>query len=169
MMHERSALGPRLDFDDWSVAFPERGHLFLPLTDLRSAVSLAPPAKEDGLWLIRAESGVAVIVPGAVKVLRNGAPVVGLAVLHHGERIELAGHAARFHEIQRITVEADSRLLGRRCPQCHITLEKGVEVFRCPLCGEGYCDDCWKDLSGKRCCSRNCRFSPGPVADGQPS
>jgi hypothetical protein len=164
-MPDRSIAFPRLDFEEGSVTFPERGrHGFLVLTDLGR---LQPGASglQEGVWLFRAESGACGIIPGLTRILREGVRVSGLAVLHHGEQLDIAGRKARFCELGKITLAADSHLLGRSCPYCHDPLAEGREVYRCPLCGEAYCLDCWAELSDKRCYSRNCRFSPGPVLE----
>ncbi len=102
---------PLLDFGSWVVPLPGRGHhVFLSSRDLRVALPSAPSGAEPGVWLMRTESGVGVIIPVEAEVVREGIPVVGLAV-------------------------------------------------------PAYCDDCWDLLDGARCCSQDCRFSPGPLAD----
>jgi hypothetical protein len=144
-------------------------HAFLASRDLRTPRTEDPPASEPGVWLLRPASGVGVIIPVGVDLIRNGVPVVGLAVLHHGEKLEFADRLARFREIQQVILGPGSRLIGRRCPLCHVPLREKQTVIRCPLCGEGYCIDCWEQLTDARCCSRNCQFSPGPVTGGEAS
>jgi hypothetical protein len=155
---------PRLDFGDWYLAFPDRGnHVFLPASDLRKTVAQESTTTEAGLWLMRAESGVAVILPGSVSLVREGLPVIGVAVLHQGDRVEVAGQTATFQEVQYTKLGQGNRLVGRKCQHCHVPHEEGESPVRCPLCGEGYHHDCWLELSGKRCATRNCPFSPGEV------
>jgi hypothetical protein len=155
---------PCLDFGEWTVAFPNKGqHAFLTEGDLRTILEAPPPEQREGVWLFRAESGVCGIVPVLVTVSRDGVGVVGLAVLHHGQNVDIGGSRATFHEVQRITLSADSRLHGRKCPYCHDVLETPASVLRCPLCGEAYHESCWKELIGKHCCSRACRFAPDSI------
>jgi hypothetical protein len=157
---------PVLDFSSWTVPFPERGaRAFLPSAHLTEVMADDPAPGTPGLWLLRAASGVGVVMPVDIEVVRGGSPVVGLAVLHHGERIEFANRLARYYEVQRIILEPGSRLIGRKCPLCHVPLRAGQLLIRCPLCGEGYCADCWEQLSGSRCCSRNCQFSPDALVE----
>lgn len=156
---------PVLDFGSWVIPFPDRGlYAFLSSEDLQTLRSAEPAATEPGMWLLRPASGVGVIIPVDVAIARDGVPVVDLAVLHHGEVLEFADHQATFREVQKIVIAAGSRLAGRKCPLCHGLLAEGQDAVRCPLCGEGYCTDCWAQLSGSRCCSRDCRFSPGAIA-----
>lgn len=101
-------------------------------------------------------------MPGQTKVVRNGGLVVGMGILRHGDWIEIDGHRARFFEIQKTVLGADNHLVGRQCLLCLGGLAAGDTAIRCPLCGTGYHEDCWKELMNKnsRCCSRNCRFAP---------
>ncbi|WP_432979451.1 hypothetical protein [Dactylosporangium sp. CA-233914] len=155
---------PCLDFGDWRVAFPPRGqHSFLPSHALTMPQDSPPDEDESGIWLARAESGASLAVPVRIRVLRNGLPVVALAALHHGDRLEFAGHRVGFHEVRRTHVAAGSRLVDTRCSQCHTPLGAGTAVVACPLCGGVYHDDCWHYLADRRCYSRSCNFSPGPV------
>jgi hypothetical protein len=160
-----TALGstlPNLDFGTWVVPFPERGHhVFLGSDDLHTPREAGIGEVGHGIWLMRTDSGAGVIIPSEAEVVRDGVPVVGFAVLHHGEHIEFASHLARFAEVQRVVIEQGSRLDGRKCPHCLVMHEAGEEVIRCPFCGEGYCLDCWEALIGARCCSRSCPLAPG--------
>jgi len=152
---------PSLDFGEWRVAFPPRGHhAFLPSRSLVGTLSDDPPANESGLWLARAESGASLVIPAQLRVLRSGLPIVGLATLHHGERLDFAGHAVWFKEVRRAQVEPGGALVNVNCPQCHSPLEEGVKVICCPLCSSPYHDDCWNYIADKRCYSRSCHFSP---------
>jgi hypothetical protein len=157
---------PYLDFTGRIVPFPERGqHWFLPMDDPMIPLAEAPTDTRQGIWLFRAESGVCGIIPGQVRCTRAGLRIVGLAVLHHSDLIDVAGKKGKFFEIRRTTLTAGSRLIGRQCGYCCSEHQEGTLVYRCPLCGEAYCTDCWAELALQRCCSRNCRFSPGPVAE----
>jgi hypothetical protein len=67
--------------------------------------------------------------------------------------------------LRRMKLAADSHLVGRPCPYCHTPHAAHATVYRCPLCGEAYCEDCWLGLESKRCCSRDCRYSPGRLQE----
>jgi hypothetical protein len=165
-MSDIATFAPTLVFRGWSVNFPEKGqHSFLALDDLKNPVANQTPPRHDGVWLFRAESGVCGIIPGRVRVVRNGIVVAGIASLHHGQRVELDGKSAQFCEVYRIVLSDGDRFIGRRCPFCRDAHRAGAAVLRCPLCGEGYCERCWQELTGKHCCSRSCRFSPGPLGE----
>ena len=152
---------PRLDFGEWVVPFPDRGHyVFLPSGSLRRAQREGPADQESGVWLGRAESGVSVLLPVRLEVHRGAVKPVFLAVLHQGDELYFAGHTVRFHEVQKVILAADSRLVGRKCQQCRIRLAAGSGVMQCPLCAAAYCDDCWEFLKRGRCYSRGCSYSP---------
>ena len=156
---------PRLDFEGFSLAFPERGQSgFLTFSDLTRLQQTTAGARE-GAWLFRSESGSCGIIPFRTRVLRESVLVVGIAVLHHLDQLEIGNQKARFCELGKILLNASHHLTGRSCPFCHDRLADGQEVYRCPLCGEAYCLDCWAELNGKRCCTRSCRFSPGDVLE----
>jgi hypothetical protein len=168
MVETRGAL-PRLDFETVSVSFPERGgHAVLCLPDLSQLRDSPPTDPRQAVWLFRARSGLCGLIPGAVRVLRDSTRVAGLAILRHGDHLDIAGTRAQFFELRKIRITAESRLLGRRCPCCHEPLEVDAVVCRCPLCGEAYCQDCWSELHHKQCFSRGCRFSPGPFVEPAP-
>ncbi|MFD8301604.1 hypothetical protein ACFV29_04470 [Streptomyces sp. NPDC059690] len=154
-------LFPRLDFKGWRVVLPERGHQFLLSSEnLREPLDAKVADRKSGLWILRTESGLGVVVPDGLAVIRNGTAITGMAVLHQGDTLEFGGRLATYEEVQRLTLTVGDALVDRRCPHCFTALAVGSEVIRCPLCGEGYCPDCWEHLVGSRCCSRNCHFSP---------
>jgi hypothetical protein len=162
---------PKLDFGDFGVSFPARcAHAFLALDDLQAPDDLrelhvrGPQTDDVGIWLLRSKSGASIILPVVVPVVRNKYRVVDLAVLHHGDALEFAGHDVIFREIEEITLGPKNRATGHRCPQCHSPHRDGALVVSCPFCGEAYCDDCWRHLNGRRCFSRGCRFAPCPVS-----
>ncbi|CAM5519151.1 putative protein OS=Streptomyces aurantiogriseus OX=66870 GN=GCM10010251_47230 PE=4 SV=1 [Streptomyces aurantiogriseus] len=152
---------PRLDFRGWCIVLPERGRRFLlPAENLREPLNADVSERKSGLWVLRTESGLGVLVPDGMDVIRNGTAITGMAVLHQGDTLEFGGRLAVYEEVQRLTLDPDDALTGRHCPHCFTTFTAGTGVVRCPLCGEGYCPDCWEHLVGSRCCSRNCHFSP---------
>ncbi|MFE6745302.1 RING finger protein [Kitasatospora purpeofusca] len=152
---------PRLDFGEWVVPFPDRGHyVFLPSDSLRHARSEPPTAQESGVWLGRTESGASVLLPLRLEVVRGSVKPVFLAVLHQGDELYFAGHTVVFHEVQHTLLATKSRLVGSKCQQCRKRLAAGDSVVQCPLCGGLYCDDCWKFLDRDRCYSRGCSYSP---------
>jgi hypothetical protein len=159
---------PSLDLGSAVLMFPQRGsHAFLPCADLRHPRLVEESGGEPGIWLARAKSGAALIIPAGVEVRRNGQGVVKIVVLHHGEKIDFAGRTVSFAEVEKLRLDAGNRRVGWRCPQCHRSFKEGDEVLQCPFCEELYCTDCWEFLTGKRCFSRNCNFVPVPV--GSPS
>jgi hypothetical protein len=159
---------PQLRFASGSVPFPERGHHhFLPASDLLHAQAEASLEGRPGVWMLRTESGLCSLVPVGVGLACGNQPVIGLVILHHGQWVEIEGKGekARFLEIRHLTLNAGDHRLGRQCSFCHDRHAVGKSVYCCPLCGEAYCEDCWRELAGRRCCSRSCQFSPGPVDD----
>jgi LSD1 subclass zinc finger protein len=155
---------PRLDFGGWYVAFPERGsYEFLASDDLRATRAEPPGEDESGVWIGRAESGICVLMPVRLEVRRSGLRPVGLAVLHHGDEVYLAGHSVKYHEVQPTVLVGTSRQVGGRCVQCRTRLTEGAEIIRCPLCHVPYCIDCWDFLIGRKCYSRGCNYSPCEV------
>ncbi|WP_412543197.1 RING finger protein [Longispora sp. K20-0274] len=152
---------PRLDFGDWYVTFPQRGrYIFLPADQLREAREEPPGQNECGLWLGRAESGLSVIIPVRLAVLRGGLPTVVFAVLHHGDQLRLAGYDVDFHEVRSVRVGESSRLIGQECQQCRAEIVRSADIVQCPLCQAAYCSDCWDFLANKRCYSRACNYAP---------
>jgi len=152
---------PCLEFEDAMVPFPERGQrVFLEeggVAPTEEHNSVAGP----GMWLARVESGLSCIVPSKTVVTCEARPVVGLVVLHHGQRLLFAGRVAQFLEVAQTVLTSPHYLIGRQCNYCRDHHSAGALVVCCALCGEAYCQDCWSELAGRRCCSRNCRFSPG--------
>lgn len=166
-MSEGRTPAPRLRFDQWSFEFPERGHAaFRALPDLRTPVDPPGEAGARGVWFFRAEAGVCGIIPQVVRVEREGRRVVGIAILHHGDEVTIEDQKARFYEVVRAILPPRSPAPAWICPLCKGRFEAGAVVLRCPLCGERYHVECWNSLEGKRCCSRSCRFAPGPVLEG---
>ena len=167
MPAQRNAPLPRLEIGEQIVALPERGqHIFLEVGESDVRTSEEAEHGKMGLWLFRAESGVCGVIPGRLPVTADGIRVSGLAILHHGMRVQIGDRRAVFYEVRRDRLNDSSRLVGRKCPSCHDAHEADKILYRCPLCGEGYCEDCWAELEGKRCYSRNCDFSPGRLAEG---
>jgi hypothetical protein len=155
---------PCLDFGEWIVPFPQRGHYeFLASDALRTTQSDGPTAEQSGVWLGRAESGSSVLLPVRLEVRRGTVRPVLVAVLHQGDELYFAGHVVQFHEVRLQRVAAGSRLVGRRCQQCRRRLTEAMDVVRCPLCDAPYCGDCWEFLTYGRCYSRGCTYSPAPV------
>ncbi|MEU1603068.1 hypothetical protein [Micromonospora matsumotoense] len=164
LMIEIPAVGPYLDFDDFTVQLPERGtHGYLPCAGLPTAELRDTAGDGAGVWLARSRAGHSLIIPDGVDVVRNGRRVIGLAVLHHGDRVAFAGQLAWFSEVRQLRLPTGHVLVGHRCQQCHTTFTADSEVVLCPLCGEGYCEDCWEHLRGVRCYSRDCHMVPVPV------
>ena len=160
-MVRANAVVPRLDFGDWHVPFPNRGHyVFLSVRDLQRPLPQPPPDQESGAWLGRVESGACVILPVRLDVQREGVKTVIFAVLHQGERLRFAGHDVLFQELRVVTLKANARMLGQACNQCRVTLVRGARIVQCPLCRAAYCDDCWAFLANRRCYSRSCSYSP---------
>ncbi|MEV6797336.1 hypothetical protein AB0M91_03205 [Micromonospora rifamycinica] len=163
-MVEIPAIGPYLDFDDFTVRFPERGtHGYLPCADLGSAAFAETADDGPGVWLARSKAGQSLMMPAGVDVVRNGRRVIGLAVLHHADQVAFAGQLAWFSEVRQSRLRAGDVMVGHRCQQCHATFAVDAEIVLCPLCGEGYCEDCWEHLRGVRCYSRDCHMVPVPV------
>lgn len=156
--------GPWLQIRDTRIEMPKRGHCsFIEMANPTAATDWDPARHVPGLLLFRAASGISGIMPVDITVLRNGASVASVSVLHHGDAISIAGVNAKFYEIERTTIEAASYLLKRTCNYCKSSFDLGHYAITCALCGEGYHEDCWAELHGHRCCSRNCSFSPGSV------
>ena len=156
---------PWLQFREFRVHMPARGHsLFLDLSESARLLEGEPPRGRVGLTLFHAASGVCGVMPIEVSARKGMKPIVGLAVLHHGDELNIAGYRAVFCELARLTVQPQDHVLRRCCLYCKDPFRAGDTVIRCPLCNEAYCEKCWADLSGKPCCSRNCSFSPGPFA-----
>ena len=156
---------PRLTLGDVSHAFPDRGgSVFVPLPRGGNGDPAAPDVERPGIWLFRAESGVCGVIPVGVELQRDGIPMAGMCLLHHGQRLDAGdGLAGVFEELWLERLEPGSRSIGRRCPACRTVLREGQAVIRCPLCSERYCQGCWEELANKRCYSRRCRFSLQPL------
>lgn len=156
---------PYLDFGDFQVSFPPRGaQAFLAVDQLRVPQTKEPETGDVGMWLLRSKSGPSIVLPVGLPIVRNNYRVVDIAVLHHRDLLELAGYDVIFREIEQVTLGDRSTLTSHRCPQCHSEHSVGKSVTVCPFCGEGYCDDCWQFLGGRRCFSRDCHFAPCPVS-----
>jgi hypothetical protein len=152
---------PRLECNHHEIAFPARGaNLFLRLSELSPTDS---DGDAEGVWIFRAEAGMCGLIPGTVRVVRGGIRIAGLAILHHGDSLQIGAYTVRFVEIRTRVLDAGSRLIGKRCINCRSRFESGVELSHCPYCNEPYHQDCWAALAGKKCHSRNCRFSPGQL------
>lgn len=152
---------PRLDFGDWYVLFPVKGHHeFLSADSLRETRPHVPDSCPPGLWMSRTESGICVVLPVKLEFRRESLRPVHIAVLHHGDNLHFAGHDVRFYEIQRARLGLTVQSAKHRCLQCRTRLVSGDIVVQCPLCNGLYCDDCWAFLELRRCYSRGCRYSP---------
>ena len=157
---------PLLHFDGWELHFPERGrHLYLEANNLPQSSNGTSFNPANGIWLFRAESGSCGILTGKLRLTRNDLVVRGLVILHHGDQVEWAGMKGHFLEVRKRVVTLENGLLQRSCAYCHFELQQGEGVLCCPLCRATYHEDCWNDLTGKRCCSRDCRFSPAKLPE----
>jgi len=155
---------PCLDFGEWIVPLPQRGHYaFLASDALRATQLEGPTAEQSGIWLGRAESGVSVLLPVRLDVRQGNVRPILVAVLHQGDELYFAGHVVQFHEARLQLVAAGSRLVGQHCQQCRRRLVEAMEIVRCPLCTVPYCGDCWEFLKYRRCYSRGCTYSPPPL------
>lgn len=153
---------PCLQFRGFRTPMPPRGQLtFLDLAAAPLLIESPVPDGKPGLILFRATSGVCGIMPVEISARKADKPVFGLAVLHHGDELNIAGYPAVFCEIFRLTLQPEDQQLRRPCPYCQESFQVADQVIRCPLCNEAYHEKCWTGLSGEKCCSRNCSFSPG--------
>ncbi len=149
-----------LKIGDRMIGMPERGgKLFLDGSDL-STITEEQQEKQTGLLLFRAQSGLCGLIPYGVRVKRAEWYAVGIMMLHHGDQLRINGHPAVFNEIVRNSPHDEPALTARLCPMCHDALESSAEVLRCPLCGEGYHEDCWTEVGKQHCFSRDCFFIP---------
>lgn len=152
-----------LEVQSKRIPFPERGkQVFLRIDDWE----LSEIESGNGFWLFRAESGACGILPEKLRITRSNLAVRCIAVLHHGDKVTIEEIPARFWELFTTHLHPDDRLVGKNCQYCGCAHEAGEQVFACPYCSAAYHEDCWKELESKKCCSRNCRFSPGKIEVG---
>lgn len=150
---------PRLESDNGFIAFPAKSEQVFYDLELR-LVSESQVAGTSGFWLLRAESGLAGLVPADCTIYRDGKLVSGLAILHEEDRITIGVHSLRFREIGEEEAAGSCGLSGERCGLCSSVFGADTAIRRCPLCGRGYCTTCWGHRSMQRCGSPFCRFSP---------
>lgn len=125
---------PGLTFRGTCIPFPDKGsHRFFDPTSLEVSTPVHGGTGAPGLCLFRAESGVCGIIPIKMRVIHRKTQVAGLAVLHHGDALEIDGAVATFRELSRLTLAADHHLVSRPCPYCREEHTPEKTVVRCPI------------------------------------
>lgn len=126
---------------------------FLTSSDRSNELSLMVqrPAEYLAAFMMTNSGWVLMSPPGHNAVSVNHVPVIGLKILNHGDRIEMAEVSLRFIAEVTETLEADSALIaeGKGCPWCQENFEAGDTVIHCPRCGLAHHAECWAD--GKKC------------------
>jgi hypothetical protein len=153
------AFQPRIVCPRWTIRAPEKGfHYFYALHALPERSELIDYGFIEGFWLFRAESGVCGLLPSKISMAIDEKPITTFGLLVDGQKIAINGEIARFEEIWTLRLGEASRYIGRKCLFCQEPHSSGKTVRRCPYCGEVYCAECWDELIGDRCCSRNCSY-----------
>ena len=158
------ALLPCLDYPGGRIVFPRKSQQVFYDDDLKLLTGEAVE-RTPGFWLLRAESGVAGILPVGCTIYRNGMPIGGFAVLHEEDRITVGPRSLRFREIGPEGLAPIFDLVAQRCGLCGSEFANDSKVRQCPLCGRGYCVACWGNRKMHRCCSPYCRFAPAALFD----
>jgi hypothetical protein len=73
----------------------------------------------------------------------NGAPILGIKVLRHNDRIHLGRRQLNFWEIRIIQLDAQSTYVDYTCPLCRSLLKPNDEVIVCPHSASALHRRCW--------------------------